>query len=176
MVLTMCCCVGQWWVDSKQMAADALAAASDGRLTILPKMHNKKWEVAFPPPLSPLPRQHVCGSTHVSCFPHSSLRSCLDCAVPTYSCPFSTAWSLWRRHKPSSPLAAFIMSRSTSPSRRVSYASPLTCILCSLHPKNTHNQQDRTGWGTSGTGAFRVSSGGATASPRTTSCSQARSA
>ena len=33
----------QWWVDCKQMAADALEAAEDGRLTILPPVHKKKW-------------------------------------------------------------------------------------------------------------------------------------
>ena len=33
----------QWWVDCKQMAADALECVEDGRLTILPAIHKRKW-------------------------------------------------------------------------------------------------------------------------------------
>jgi len=33
----------QWWVDCKQMAADALECVEDGRLTILPAQHKRKW-------------------------------------------------------------------------------------------------------------------------------------
>ena len=33
----------QWWVDCKQMAADALACVEDGRLSILPAQHKRKW-------------------------------------------------------------------------------------------------------------------------------------
>ncbi|KAJ1494941.1 hypothetical protein T484DRAFT_1764111, partial [Baffinella frigidus] len=33
----------QWYVDSKNMANEALAAANDGRLTIMPPVHKKKW-------------------------------------------------------------------------------------------------------------------------------------
>ena len=42
----------QWWVDSKNMADEALAAADDGRLTILPAIHKRKWHdwLGNPPP------------------------------------------------------------------------------------------------------------------------------
>jgi len=33
----------QWWVDCKQMAADALECVEDGRLSILPAQHKRKW-------------------------------------------------------------------------------------------------------------------------------------
>ena len=33
----------QWWVDCKQMAADALECVEDGRLQILPAQHKRKW-------------------------------------------------------------------------------------------------------------------------------------
>ncbi|EKX34791.1 hypothetical protein GUITHDRAFT_166133 [Guillardia theta CCMP2712] len=33
----------QWWVDCKQMAADAMEAVNDGRLNILPAQHKRKW-------------------------------------------------------------------------------------------------------------------------------------
>ena len=33
----------QWWVDCKQMAADACEAVRDGRLEIIPQMHERTW-------------------------------------------------------------------------------------------------------------------------------------